>query len=85
MQKEMSFKQDNVGEILELAEVLSDTGEHTNMSRMAVPAQRKISKTSLLFAILASVAIMFLTEVITSIYKSVTSAQFTLLEKDVAD
>ena len=85
MQKKMSFKQDNVGEILELAEVLSDAGEQPNMSRMAASAQRKISKTSLLFAILVSVAVMLLTEVITSIYKSVTSAQFTLLEKDVTD
>ena len=68
----MAFNGDTA-EIFNLAEVISSsTDYHSPQIGVATPKKR-VSKTSMLLAILVSIALMILMEIVTAIYKNLST------------
>ena len=62
------------GNMIELAEIISDrsaVSEPVAEMNVGTSTKKRISKTSMLFAILGSLAIMILCEIVTGIYKNI--------------
>ena len=75
----MDFSHESAGEILQLAEILSTTppsgDDAKNLNDESQP-RKKISKTSMLIAILGSLSVMILMEIISAIYKNLSEGNF---------
>ena len=65
--------------MIELAEIISDRSptSDTTIEETGIKAKRKrISKTSMLIAILGSLTLMILCEIVTAIYKNISEGNF---------
>ena len=78
----MNLDQPTSGDVIELAEVISDAGESAGVFMPSTSARRKVSKTSLLFGILGSISLMLLMEVTTAVYKSLSTVGLGCSEKN---
>ena len=75
----MNFNQDSAGEIIELAEILSKTtisGDVAEKRDVETQPRKIFSKTSMLIAILGSLSVMILMEIVTAIYKNLSEGNF---------
>ena len=75
----MNFNQDSAGEIIELAEILSKTtisGDAAEKRDDERQPRKIFSKTSMLIAILGSLSVMILMEIVTAIYKNLSEGNF---------
>ena len=78
----MNLDQPAAGNVIELAEIISDAGESAGVFMPSTPARRKVSKTSLLFGILGSISLMLLMEVTTVVYKGLSTVGLGCSEKN---
>lgn len=84
----MDFSHESAEEIINLAEILSATETSPNDAESGKnkPHQRKkISKTSMLIAILGSLSVMVLMEIVTAIYKNLSAGNFGCAESEYDD
>ena len=75
----MDFSHESAGEIIQLAEILSTTptsGNGTEKKDGEISPRKRISKTSMLIAILGSLSVMILMEITTAIYKNLSEGNF---------
>ena len=63
----------DLAEIISDRSIMSDTAASENVAK---PVRKRISKTSMLLAILGSLAVMILMEIVTAIYKNISEGNF---------
>ena len=71
----MDLDQPDAGDIMQLAQVISNARESSDIFTSSTPVRKKVSKTSLLLGILGSISLMLLMEITTVIYKNLSSVE----------